>query len=59
MDFQDGVSAEELKAICLCLPGRDYFGKVIGDPVLRGGFANKIKSEHVNRAQEKIMKDRL
>ena len=28
-------------------------------PVLRGGFANKIKSEDVNRAQEKIMKDRL
>ena len=33
--------------------------KLIGDPVLRGGFANKIKSEDVNRAQEKIMKDRL
>ncbi len=27
--------------------------------ILRGGFANRIKSEDVNRAQEKIVNDRL
>ena len=37
----------------------NYLGEPMGALVLRGGFANKIKSEDVNRAQEKIMKDRL
>jgi len=36
-----------------------YLGELMGVLVLLGGFANRIKSEDVNRAQEKIMKDRL
>jgi hypothetical protein len=38
---------------------RSFSLQRMGALVLRGGFANKIKSEDVNRAQEKIMKDRL
>ena len=37
----------------------DYLGKPVDVSVLRGGLANKIKREDVNRAQENIMKDRL
>jgi len=37
----------------------DYLGKPADVSVLRGGLANRIKSEDVNRAQEKIIKDRL
>ena len=36
-----------------------YLGEPMGALVLRGGFANRIKSEDVNRAQEKIVNDRL
>ena len=53
------TSRKSAERVIIARHRHDYLGKPAGISVLRGGLANKIKSEDVNRAQEKIIKDRL